>query len=73
MSAEQETGPEQPTTPRPAPPDGAPEQPSCVDRATAALTRLHELDRRPVDEHVEVYDAIHDSLRAALTAPVHPA
>jgi hypothetical protein len=35
-------------------------------RVDAAVARLEELPRRPVSEHVEIFDDIHGRLRAAL-------
>ena len=43
-------------------------------RVDAAVARLHDLQDRPVGEHVEVYDDIHARLRDALEdAAVEPA
>ena len=37
----------------------------------SALTTLDTLDARPVVEHVEVFETIHQSLQAALEEPEH--
>ena len=57
------------------------QQPTGADATTAgtattgdeqvdqALALLHDLDDRPVDEHVERFEQVHASLRAALNRP----
>lgn len=37
-------------------------------RVDEAIVRLRELDGAPVGAHVDVYEAVHEELRAALTA-----
>ncbi|HLR84485.1 MAG TPA: hypothetical protein VK059_06015 [Nocardioidaceae bacterium] len=38
------------------------------ERVDAAIERLRELDSASIDAHAEVYEAVHEELRAALTA-----
>ena len=37
-----------------------------VDQVDAVLDSLHDLDQRPVDEHVAVFERAHEQLRGAL-------
>ena len=55
--------PAAPHAPSPEPRDGGPTGDGAVD---AALTRLSELDRLPVREHVAVFDAVHGALQDRL-------
>ncbi|HWM57882.1 MAG TPA: hypothetical protein VNO83_08615 [Pseudonocardia sp.] len=57
------------TVPLPGPPahPGDPQQ-----RVQLALAALDELPRRPLAEHVEVFDTLHAALTDALAAPSGP-
>ena len=59
------------TAPVPGPPVPGPPSGSVVGEGTPAgvllaLTRLDELEERPVAEHVEVFDGVHRLLQDAL-------
>ena len=53
------------SAPVPGPPSGP--VPAAGTVVTQALERLAELDGRPVDEHVEVFEEVHRLLQTALT------
>jgi hypothetical protein len=57
----------EPSVPRPVPGPGRP-VPGPIDRpaAAAAEDRFADLDRRPVVEHVAVFEAEHDRLQSEL-------
>jgi hypothetical protein len=72
--------PATPAEPAPAEPAEAEPAPSAVEkglgdaRVEAAVARLDDLAERPVGEHAEVFDDIHQRLRDALEeAAVEPA
>jgi hypothetical protein len=44
-------------------------QPTGDEQVDQALALLHDLDDRPVDEHVERFEQVHASLRGALNRP----
>ena len=50
--------------PVPGPPDG----PALTAAVSAALQPLEQLQDRPVDEHVAVFDGVHRALQDALAA-----
>jgi len=45
---------------------------SADPRVRAAIERLDELGDLPLDQHPQVYDAIHDRLREVLTGLDNP-
>ena len=49
-----------------ATPEELPESLTGVPAVDAALARLDGLEERPVEEHPEVFEAVHGALRGAL-------
>ncbi|GAA2120455.1 hypothetical protein [Nocardioides bigeumensis] len=49
-----------------ATPEELPESLTGVPAVDAALARLEGLEERPVEEHPEVFEAVHGALRGAL-------
>ena len=61
--------PESSAGPTPAAPPTSTAAPTAIapgDAVTTLLAGLDELDRRPLTEHVEVYEQVHGRLQAAL-------
>jgi hypothetical protein len=53
-------------SPTPPGPESAPESAPEPDRLAEPLRQLDGLNERPVAEHVERYEAVHEQLQAAL-------
>jgi hypothetical protein len=49
--------------------EGSSTNAGLTPEAESALVQLSTLDERPISEHVEVFEAIHASLRSALNRP----
>lgn len=44
-----------------------PEPGVSVDTVEGALSRLEDIEARPVEEHPAVFESVHDALRAVLS------
>lgn len=58
----------QPPRPVPGPPPGAHADADPRDGIEQAMAGLEDLDRVPLAEHVERFDAVHSELTSALSA-----
>ena len=68
---------EEPDFPGPDEPEQVPPEPERVRTEMAevdeVIAAVEELEDRPIEEHVGVFEAAHDRLRRALDRPAGPA